>query len=194
MTDYRIALFIHVTAAVALFGGSTIMHVALHHARESRTVADARLWAGLIRRFAPVMPVLTVLVVLPAVYMVHDVWGWDAGWIRVAAGGVVLSMLAGPLVLAPRMQALGRTLATAADGPISPAIAQRLTDPVIWVTEQGLTGLTIAELALMTFKPGLTASLLTVVAVTGLGMLAAVPLRRRRAPTFSPAVAALSGD
>ena len=85
----------------------------------------------------------------------------------------VLAIL-GAALSGRRIAAIGR--ATAAErGPLSPALRDQLLDPILWTSIQIRTAIGLGIVFLMTVKPGLVGSLVTIGVVVVLGLAASAP-------------------
>jgi hypothetical protein len=95
---------------------------------------------------------------------------------------VVLTALAVALP-GPRMAAIGRAV-TAETGPLSLTLQQLLHHRLLWVAIQTRVALALGIVFLMTVKPDLIGSLLTIGVATALGLAAALPVlgRERQEP------------
>src|SRR5579884_2877722 len=124
MTLYSVALFVHALGALGLFAGLALEWAALRRLRGATTAgqvqAHAAAFAVLPRLYIP----SALAILLPGLYMTVTAWGWAAGWTTVALAAMVLLAALGAILTGSRMAAIGR--AAAEDGPISPALRQRL--------------------------------------------------------------------
>lgn len=193
MTLYTFALFLHVLGALALGAAKVLLLAGLARACRSSTVAELRLWSGLADRTGRMFPLLALLLLVPAVYLVVAAWGWATPWIDVALGALVAIALLGRVAVGPRLAALHTGALQAAEGPIPDDLTERLSDRTLWIADWMSTALFIGVVFLMTNKPGLVGSLVTVAVAFVAG--AAVPifmrtptsansLALRRAPTL----------
>lgn len=184
MTLYTFALFLHVLGAFALGATKALLLVDLVQARRSTTVAELRLWSGLADRTGRIFPLLALLLLVPAVYLVVAAWGWATPWIDVALAALVAIALLGRVAVGPRLAALHTGALRTAEGPIPADLAGRLSERTLWIADWMSTALFIGVIFLMTNKPGLVGSLVTVVLAFAAG--AAVPIFMRPLTSANP--------
>jgi hypothetical protein len=81
------------------------------------------------------------------------------------------------------MAAIGRAV-TAETGPLSLTLQQLLHHPLLWVAIQTRVALALGIVFLMTVKPDLIGSLLTIGVASALGLASALPMlgREREQP------------
>jgi hypothetical protein len=84
------------------------------------------------------------------------------------------------------MAAIGR-MVNAERGPLSPPLHQLLHDPLLWISMQTRVGIALGIVFLMTVKPDLGRSLLTIGAAIVLGLASSLPMAvRERGPEELP--------
>ncbi len=110
-------------------------------------------------------------------YMMVRAWGGVA-WIMVTLGAIFLLMILGMVVTRRRMVAIGQMVITER-GELSHRVHQMLQDPLLWLSIQLRVGIAFGIVFLMTVKPDLGASLLTIGVATILGFVPSLPLTRR---------------
>src|SRR5256885_5117495 len=95
MTDYTIALFLHIVGALGMFVALAFEWVAWAGLRRSAAVQEARGWLGLLGLVRRVGPASLGLILVAGLYMTATVVGWTA-WILVPlASFVVIAALGG---------------------------------------------------------------------------------------------------
>jgi hypothetical protein len=172
MSFYSVALFLHIVGVLGLFVTLGLEWASLVYLRRATTAEQAREWLsvfGLLRRMGPTSLVTTLL---PGLYMAATVWGWVA-WIGVALAAMLLLPVFGARN-GSRMAAIGQTAATES-GLLSPTIRQRLRDPFLWTSVQLRATILLGIVFLMTVKPDLIGSLLTIGAAVILGLVSVLP-------------------
>jgi hypothetical protein len=87
---------------------------------------------------------------------------------------VVLLVVVGAALSGRRMGAIGQSVA-AESGPISSALRQRLDDPLLWASLRIRTGIALGIVFLMSVKPDLLGSLLTIGVAGVLGLAFSLP-------------------
>jgi hypothetical protein len=170
---YSISVFLHVVGALGLFAALGLEWAGLFNLQRATEVGQVREWMRLLGapRFLGGPAALIILV--SGIYMTSARWG-SQGWIIVALGGMVLIAVLGAALGGRRAGAIVRALA-AGNGPISPALARQLYDPVLTLSLRLRVALLLGIIFLMSVRPG-TAGSLAAMGVAGLiGLAAAVP-------------------
>lgn len=185
MTLYTLALFLHICGALALGAIDALLLIGLMGLRRASNVEETRLWSGLAERTGRVIPLTALLLLVPGVYLVFAAWGWTTPWIDTALGAVVVLGLLGGGIIETRLAALHTAALRAANGSIPAALHERRTDRALWIACWLFTMLFLGVVFLMTNKPDLIGSLLTVAVALAIG--AALPFLAR--PSTTGAVA-----
>jgi hypothetical protein len=178
MNYYLIAKFIHILGALGFFVALGLEWTSLRHLRSARTVEQVREWIHLPTKLGLVGMVAMVLLLAAGVYMMITVWGGVA-WIIVSLVSLVPMSILGMTVSGRRMAAI-KQAATAEHGKISSALYQLLHDPLLWISIQTRVAIALGIVFLMTVKPDLGGSLLTIGLATVLGLASALPMLHRK--------------
>lgn len=189
MTLYLIVLFLHIVGALGMFAAFALEVISLARLRRASTSERAREWLGVYSGVQRLGPASLVLVLLSGLYMVATSWGW-VGWIIAALLGLVLIAVVGAILTGLRMAPIGRGVA-AESGPLSPALLQRVGDPLLWTSVQIRMAIALGIVFLMTAKLDLTGSLVTLGIAVLVGLVSALP-NWRRARTKGEAAASRS--
>lgn len=159
---FLILLFFHLLAVAMLFAAVGIelaMYVALHRAH---TVAQARAALSNGPLVGPIMGFGVLLLVVMGVAMVYvGGFGWQA-WVIVVLIATIVLAINGPLTNGKRGEALYRLAQNAPDGPITPELETARGDRVLNYSVFMTACELIAALYIMSNKPGLAGSLLTI--------------------------------
>lgn len=178
MTFYTLALFLHILGALTLGAIDALLLAGLTGVRRASTVEELRLWGSLAERTGRVIPLAALLLLVPGVYLVFAAWGWTTPWIDTALGAIVVLGLLGRGILETRLAVLHTEALRAANGPIPAALHERRTDRTLWIACWLFTLLFLGVVFLMTNKPDLIGSLLTVAVALVIG--AALPFLGRQ--------------
>jgi hypothetical protein len=160
-----LVVFIHVCAAMGVFGAAAIEGASLLQLNRADGVAVARQGFDLARRIGSLS---FVLILLSGLFLTQTVWGWEAAWIRVGMLALIVMVAIGATVNRRAMKHLG----TASDAP---GIYDVLVRSLL-VRAAILIGIVFV----MTVKPPLTESLIAIAAAAGAGFLVGLPSGRRR--------------
>lgn len=172
MTLYTLALFAHILGVLALFIGIGLQWISVLRLRQARTAAQAREWVGLARGVGRLSPVAGALIIGAGIAMMVMSWNLTTPWILVSLLAILLMMVANMGVAARRMKAIGQALAGedgAAGGSLTQELRQRTHDPALWVATQLAAALALGVVFMMTVKPDVGGSLLTLAVALALG-------------------------
>ena len=178
MSGYRVVLFLHLLALLGAIGTSGLVHFAEAQLRAAATAAAARPWAALVDRASKVFPVALLVLVGSGAYLVHHGWTWGSGWVDAGLVGVAVLLASGAGLVGGRNRALKRALAQAGDGALPPTLLQLTRAHVGGIASWTNTGLAVGVVFVMTTKPALAGSLVSLAIAAVLGAVVAVRLRR----------------
>lgn len=168
MNLYSIALFLHIMGALGLFLTLGLEWMGLFGLRRAATVDQVRSWLYVSRSVGRVGLPAMLEVVISGAYMMAAAWG-PVPWILVSIGAIVLLMASGMAILARRMGAIGKAAAQE-NGPIPFHLRQMLHSPLLWITIQTRMAVGLGIIYLMSVKPGLYGSLITMGVAIVLGL------------------------
>jgi len=174
MNYYSIALFLHVVGALGFFIALGLEWTRLRQIRSATTseqVRESMLIYKSVRRFG-MASMLTILIF--GFYLSAVAWG-SVAWINVALGSLVLIIALTVVLTRPRITAMERALPTE-KGPLSPTLRQLANHPLLWVSIQTRAAIALGIVFLMTVKPGLGGSLLTIGIAAVVGLALSLPM------------------
>ncbi len=177
MNNYSIALFLHIVGALGFFVSLGLEWTSLRHLRRATTAEQVGEWMRVPAEMSRVGMLSMLTLLIAGFYMMAITWGAVA-WISVTLGAIVLMILLGMVLTRQRMAAIGKTVSTER-GSISSALSQLLHDPVLSISLQIRVAMALGIVFLMTVKPGLGGSLLTIGIAIILGLIPALPMTRR---------------
>jgi uncharacterized membrane protein len=181
MDLYRLALFVHISGAVGIFGSlGAIVFGSVALRRAGRT-EDVRVLTRLITVAGNVAAVCIVILGIAGFYMALTTWGVSATWIIVATISFVLLAPFGLLVIDPRVRSIAKQALAAPDGPLPETLARRVTAQArmlevflsIYVT--WLLGIVY----LMTNKPTTSEAIVVMLIAGTFGLVMSQPWRLR---------------
>jgi len=126
---YSAVVFLHIVGALGLFASIGLEQVGLANLRGASSNAQVREWLALLGGLRRLDAPSGIVILATGFYMVAARWGYHA-WIGVALLGMALMAFIGIAGTARRARAI-RTSLPATDGPVSVALRERLTDPVL---------------------------------------------------------------
>jgi len=180
---YSIALFAHVSGAIGIFIGVGVWLFGALGWRQAQRVEQARLIARLITMAGNLVVGSLLLLVVAGLYMALTTWGLAVPWIDVATGSFLLLAPLGVLIIDRRVKAITTQARAEPDGPLSATLFTRLNDPAIDIGLRLYLATLIGIVFLMTTKPTLADSLISMAIALVAGAVAGllVFVRRPRA-------------
>ncbi|MBI1278690.1 MAG: hypothetical protein GC179_11240 [Anaerolineaceae bacterium] len=160
MSLYSIALFLHIAGALGFFaalGAEWITGILFQRASTAEQVRDWIAASGNMRRVG-MIGMLTLLAA--GVYMMVTVWHGVA-WLWLSFAEIIILMVIMGRISAPRMAAIGKAVKET-NGALSPETQILLHDAMLRVGIQTRIIMALGIVFLMTVKPDLAVSLLTV--------------------------------
>jgi hypothetical protein len=185
MNYYSIALFFHIVGTLGFFVALGLEWIGLRQMRHATTAEQVRQGmriSGSTRRLG-MASMLTILVF--GFYMAAVDWGGPA-WITVTLGVIVVMIALLVTLTGPRMAAIGRALA-GEKGVLSPSLLQLVSQPLLWISIQTRVAMALGIVFMMTVKPGLGGSMLTIGVATVLGLAFSLPLTHSQRVQEGPA-------
>lgn len=178
MSIYSLALFVHIISDITLFIGIGAQLLVLFTLRRARDMSQVSTVVGLIRITVGMGVLGALFTILSGFYMARTVWGVQTSWIVVALGSILL--IIGPLigaVIEPRTRALVKMAKEVQQASlIPPALWARISDPLLGAALQTNLAVGIGIVFLMTNKPSLAVSLITMITAVILGAVSGLPL------------------
>ncbi len=180
----QVGLFIHFIGVFALGGATAISLVVLTMIQRAKTVQEIRHWGSLGALLSTyyVFPVLGLILLLSGSYLVDKIGEeWGEGWIGVSAVALIAAVAIGFFVNTPRFKGIGMGAQQAPDGPVPPALSEKINDPVLVGAVYGLSMTALGIVWNMTIQPGNAGALLAIVIFAGAGAAAGVLTAQQRA-------------
>ncbi len=181
MAIYNYALFLHIIGALTLGVANAVTLLVFSGIRSASATTEMRFWGGLARRTRPLTTISAVVLLLSGVYMAFVAWGWTTPWIDISFALMVAMAVLGARLVGPRFGKVGAAIAQAGDGPVTPELRRLRDDQTLWIGVSASAALYLSIIFMMTVKPALLASLLTVLVALVLAAAVALTLRARLA-------------
>lgn len=169
MSLYSLALFLHLAGVAGVFAGFGTYFFVLTALRQARQVEQVRALAGLAALADPLTVGSIVALAAGGLYMGLTEWGPSSPWLDVATAGFLMIAPIGPLVVEPRMKRIVTLGNTAASGTLSAALVKQVRDPILGAALYTDVSLLLGIVFLMTNKPVLVESLITLAVAVALG-------------------------
>lgn len=172
MLFYRVALFIHVMAALTLFIAVGLNFVSMLRMRQAHSTERLAEWARLGLLAGRMIPAAILFIAGSAIYMVTVAWGWQTAWVD-----VVLATFIGHAIFVqafenPRLNKLHKGALKSPDGLVPLELHLLANDALLWTVDITVTTTTVGMIFLMSVKPDLVISL----AAIGVTLLAGLAL------------------
>jgi hypothetical protein len=182
MSFYTFALFAHILGVLGLFIGVGLQWISVLRFRRAQFVAQVREWTSLTSLLEVLMPAASLVILVAGSYMTVTTWGWRTPWIDVSLAALILVLAPMGAMNTHRLKAIQTAAEAAAlTGTIPAELQRQITNPVLWTLVQ-TSGLTLVGVVfLMTIKPDLVGSLITlaVALVLGVGSARVFPRARQ---------------
>lgn len=171
MNLYPLLLFLHVSAAMALFIGTGVWAIGMFGIARARQVAQVRTLADLLLMVRTLVPASALLVIVAGAALTHIAWSFRTAWILAALASLLLIGPFGTWVIDPRVRRLARLAHSLPDGPLPANLAKSTQDPMLRVGLPIQMSMLFGIIFLMTVKPTLGIAILAMVAALLLGLL-----------------------
>lgn len=178
MNYYLIAKFVHIVGALGMFVVLGIEWLSLRNLRQAGSTTQIREWMCITGGFQRLWGISMVSILISGFYMMA-VARMHAAWLIVAFGSLILMAVVAGVLTGRRMKAIRQSLQETE--ALSPAAGRLLRQPLLWTVLQVRVAVMLGVVFLMTAKPDLTGSLLTMGLAAVLGLVSArLSLRREQ--------------
>ncbi len=183
MTFYSLALFAHIVGVLGLLIAIGLVWISILWLQRAQTMAQVRERISLASFQERLLPAASVLLLLAGIYMTVNIWGWKTPWIDVSLAALVVMGTLGGAVINRRLKAIriASSMAEAPAGSIPAELKRQITDSVLWTAVQTNGFTALGAVFLMTIKPDLVGSLISLVLSLVLGMVSALLWHPREA-------------
>jgi hypothetical protein len=178
MDTYLIVLFLHIVGALGFFVALGLEWMSLRQLWRATIAEQVRALLHVSAGTGRVGVISMLLLLGSGFHMMAEVWGGVA-WIIVALGTIVLLGVLTVTLLRTPMAAIEKAVAVE-NGPISASLYQLLHQPRLRIAIHARVAITLGIVFLMTVKPDLSGSLLTIGIATVLGLISAVSMPNRQ--------------
>jgi hypothetical protein len=137
---------------------------------------QVRAWLSIFKSVRKAGFISMLTTVITGLYMIVAYWGGKP-WIIVTMGSLILMIVLAQVLTAPRMSAIGKTLAME-KGPVLQTFHNLVNDPVLWISIQTRVAIVLGIIFLKIAKTDLGGSLLTIVVAIVIGIASALPMHR----------------
>lgn len=185
MSIYSFVLFLHIAGALGSFVTLGLEWTSLHQIRNALTLEQVRAWISIFNGTRRLGMTSMLIIVTTGFHLMVSAWG-SVDWIIVTFGAMVLMVVLINTLTRPRTITIGRAV-TAEKGPVSPTLQSLTNDPLLWISIQTRLAISLGIVFLMTVKPSLGGSLLTIGMAIVIGLVSSLPRIRRKYVQERPA-------
>lgn len=181
---YTLALFVHVLGVIGFFITVGLVDVSYVRMRRAVTIEQLREWVSAAQFAGKSIVFTSLVVVIPAVYMVIVAWQFTTPWVAASLITVIALAILGATVSGRTIERIAAMTKTASPGPIPHELRVALAAPHLWLVEGARMTLLIGIVFLMTVKPDLLGSLLTLTIMLLLGLITGLFSHNAPAPSL----------
>jgi hypothetical protein len=174
MSWYNLALFAHIVGVLTLFISLAVQWLSTLRVRHAGFIDQVRVWSGLASGVNRLAPISGVLILGAGIYMTAIAWSVLTMWVDISVGAMVIMMVLGMGVVGRRLKAIQRAASDAPTNGIDVTLQTSMEDPALWVSMQMAVAVALSIVFMMTTKPNLTISVISVLASLALGALVGV--------------------
>jgi hypothetical protein len=180
MTNYTLALFLHIIGVLGLFTAIGLEWMTMFGMRRARLAVQVQEWTGVYAILGRVFSISAALILLSGLYMVHEAWGNGTAWTGIALIVLILLGAAGGGFIVPRLRAIHRAAEAAPAGAVPDSLRVLILDRILWTSVQLSAALAFGVVYLMTIRPEIGGSLVTLVVAVVIGLAVSQPTWRVR--------------
>ncbi|MGK7379334.1 hypothetical protein ACSFXN_15995 [Planococcus sp. 1R117A] len=186
---YNVVLFLHILGAVTIFMAISILALSMISMLHAKGTEDIKLWSGVAVKTDALFPLSSLLILLPAFYLVFSAWGWGHAWINVSLVALLGNSFLGPVINLRRLKGILAAANIETDAVPSVGLLNKVRDPVLWNSVSIMFMLVVGILFLMAVKLTLWGSLITMAIAVVAGLALAHFMRAKtKAETTSDTV------
>lgn len=170
---YNVVLFLHILGAVIMFMAISILALSMLSLLHAKETEDVKRWSGLAVKTDALFPLSTLIIIVPALYLVFSTWGWGIAWINVSLAALLGTSFLGPIINLRRLKGILAAAEAETDSVPSSDLVRKVRDPVLWNSVSVMAMLVFGILFLMAVKLPLVGSLITMAIALVAGLVLA---------------------
>ncbi|WP_436486700.1 hypothetical protein [Chitinophaga sp. ARDCPP14] len=174
---YKIALFLHIIGALMVCAAIAIEWLCIIHFRKTASMDRIKESLFYYSRIGIIGDIGALLILVPGIYMMVSVWG-DARWAIFGFLGLILIGLIGGIITGRKMKKIRKIMKE--NNAHSQELEKLINDNSLWFSIKMRTAIFLGVIFLMTIKPELEGSIITISVSIILG---ALPLRMKYEPS-----------
>jgi hypothetical protein len=176
MNIYSTTLFLHIVGALGFFSAFALEWTSLRQVQQAMLSDQAGDWMRILTGTRRLGMTSMLISLITGIYMTVTAWR-AVPWTIVALASVVLLIALVLTLTRPRVAALGQALA-AERGTLSQNFYNLAHHPLLEISLKTRVTIALGIVFLMTAKPGLGGSLLTMVVAAAIGLASAMYMPR----------------
>jgi hypothetical protein len=176
MSNYSIALFLHVVGALGFFLVLGLEWIGLSQLRRARLSEEASAILATVKSADHLGFIAMPTTIVSGIYMLLTVWGW-VPWIVVVLGALVLEIVLFVALAKPRTATIEQAVAAETE-LVSQTFHDLVNDPILWISIKTRVAIVLGIVFLKIAKPDLGGSLVTIGIAVVLGIASALPVLR----------------
>ena len=186
---YNVVLFLHILGAVTMFMAIAVLALTMLYMLHSKDMENVKRWSGIAVKFDALFPMSTLLILVPALYLVFSTWGWGTAWINVSLAALLGASFLGPVINLRRLKGIHAAAEAETDAVPSAELMNKVRDRVLWNSVSVMSMMAVGILFLMVVKLAFLGSLMTMVLAVAAGFgIAQFILARTRPETSADTV------
>lgn len=166
---YNVVLFLHILGAVIMFMAIAVLALSMLSMLHAKDTEDVKRWSGIAVKIDALFPMSTLLILVPALYLVFSTWGWGMAWINVSLAALLGTSFLGPVINLRRLKGILAAAEAETEAVPSIGLVNKVRDRVLWNSVSIMSMLIVGILFLMAVKLTLVGSLVTMVLAVGAG-------------------------
>jgi len=170
---YLVFLFLHVIGALIFSASLAIEWLSLSKLKKAESTDKVTEWLATYSSLHMISGIAWLLLLIPGIYLMIFVWN-NAIWANIALAGFLLLAVVGSMISVMRMKPIINEIKNYG---YTPGFRIKLNDQLLNFSLKARTTLTIGIVFLMTAKPGLSESIITLIIALLLGFL---PIQRSK--------------
>jgi Predicted integral membrane protein (DUF2269) len=180
MNIYTIVLFLHISSAIGVCIGISVLLLGVVLLRRAKGVEQVRSTLAFVTIAFPIAGFSMLLLLAAGFYLALSAWSLGTSWIAVTLVSLLLMIALGAGLMGPRMRAIVMATREALDGSLSSQLSERIHDPILFTVLLLQAIMLLGIVFLMTTKPGLANSIIVMVVALVLGVALGVLVSRHR--------------
>lgn len=171
---YTILMYIHMFGTLALFIVFSLTLTAMIVMLRTKKNSLLRKWSLLSIRINGLLPIIAFVSLLPGLYIVFFILGWQTAWMNVSLSLLIVLFFIAPAVNLRLLRMILMAVNSETDATPSPKVITKVQNRKLWNSILMMTMLTVAVVFITTMQPSLVISLSMLAIAIVIGYLIAL--------------------